>query len=418
MDPQLTPEQQLVADEIIAWAKNGEATFMGLSGAAGTGKTFLLRFLKSAFKEGYPGGALWSAMTGKAALRLSELAGVAATTFHKVFYEAPEDKPGAPSFSVVRDLEEVGVGLLVVDEASMMGPDVFSTLKNNWGRQGVKILLVGDGFQLPPVMSKQEERDWGTDFSVFAEVPTVSLKTVMRSTSDVLWAATQIREHGVLPKESRGAYSYLRTPSVSTHAADKYGGVGKVGPPLGLITWRNEIRMRTNAMIRSRVGRGDNPEPGEPILACKNGYGRMNGEVVKLTDLSYVDRVGDVVLYRMVADDGRLSLVTISGNAAFMDGGQPFLEREAWNTYRAALRKRNWFDPVPITWGYVLTAHKAQGSEFDEVVVFLTERDTMNPAMFKQSALPDGKSVPFWRRWIYTALTRAKTKVSIVVGGE
>lgn len=183
--------------------------------------------------------------------------------------------------------------------------------------------------------------------------------------------------------------------------------------------------MLANAMIRRQLAREDSlPEPGEPILFCRNGWGRLNGEMQVVRSIEPYRGFGTIQTYLLTCEDGKKSVVTTCGDKLPMDGTAPFIaDRSDWNAYKAELRRagrdgRALPEPVPITWGYVLTAHKAQGSEFDHVMVFLADSDTTNYVMQKPSMLPNGTRVPFWRRWVYTSLTRAKKSAAFVTGEE
>lgn len=97
-----------------------------------------------------------------------------------------------------------------------------------------------------------------------------------------------------------------------------------------------------------------------------------------------------------------------------MDGALPFLDEVAWRTY-VRYRRELGSHPIPLTWGYCLTAHKAQGSEFDDVFVYL---DDMPWFFCRPSTLPDGRKVPFWSRWLYTAVTRAKKTCTLALSSR
>jgi hypothetical protein len=58
----------------------------------------------------------------------------------------------------------------------------------------------------------------------------------------------------------------------------------------------------------------------------------------------------------------------------------------------------------------------SQGSEYRRVSIFLAAEDLANPHFTKDTVLPNGKLWSFANRWAYTAITRAKSKVSIIIG--
>ena len=97
-----------------------------------------------------------------------------------------------------------------------------------------------------------------------------------------------------------------------------------------------------------------------------------------------------------------------------MDGSFPNVED--WKEYMKHFKVARVPDPIPVTYGYVSTAHKAQGSEYGRVTVFLAADDMYNKNFRKDTALPDGTKMPFANRWLYTAITRAKSQVSLILG--
>jgi exodeoxyribonuclease-5 len=62
---------------------------------------------------------------------------------------------------------------------------------------------------------------------------------------------------------------------------------------------------------------------------------------------------------------------------------------------------------VPADFGYALTCHKAQGSEWDRVLVY--DEGTGSGVM---------RDPILRRRWLYTAVTRAKRELLWVVAGN
>src|ERR1041385_5108140 len=82
---ELNKEQKVAVEAIKEWATGKGPALLSLTGAAGTGKTTILHEAKKHIV-----GAAWTAMTGRAALRLSEAAGVKASTLHAVLYKRPE----------------------------------------------------------------------------------------------------------------------------------------------------------------------------------------------------------------------------------------------------------------------------------------------------------------------------------------
>lgn len=418
-----TDEQIMALEKIDAWYHINESSFFALTGPAGTGKTTLVREIASRYHIAL------AAMTGKAALRLGQCTGRVASTLHSILYYPP-----APSnkieFVQLRDPEAY---LIAIDEASMMSPGVYEDLQK-WARLGVRFLLVGDSYQLPPVITGQELKKYGEDYSVFSHVKGVALETVMRNAGGVLRAATVIRNTGNIHRrnesdESEDGYEYHECDNPLERGVDMY--LAEPHDHL-LVTWKNANRMRANHMIRERIDeKGPLPNIGEPVLVRRNGQGFMNGEIVKCGEFSDGPMLGEVVdkKTRQVSTPGiqTLWMTTLSGSRIlvcvdggdrdkggdFFDGQMPWVKN--WRKYLDDLAQLELDEPSPVTWGYCLTAHTSQGSEAKRVTVFLCAGDENNRNFRKPTTLPNGTQVPFASRFIYTAITRGKKRSTMIV---
>lgn len=410
-----TDEQNEALARVANWRLRGSAfdyddnnlSFFSLTGPAGTGKTTVLR---DVVNQMY--GVALTAMTGKAALRLAEQTGRGASTLHRILYFPPS--PGrAAEFTQLRDPE--GISNLIVDEASMMTPSVYRDLQK-WASRGVRVLLVGDPYQLPPVITGKELQQHGEDYSVFTYVKGAALKTVMRSAGGILRAATYVRERGDIFRKDDDNYGFVSTKTPLDHAVTEY--VNDPDDHL-VITWRNSTRMAANKEIRKRLGYGGPlPDPGEPVLIKKNGNGFLNGEIVRCGEFEDGPMIADLPTLWMTTLDGLKLLVTVNGGGKdggeFFDGGQPWVKN--WSAYTRELEKLSLPEPAPVTWGYCLTAHSAQGSEARRVTVFLEKGDDRSGYFRKPTTLPSGEKASFSSRWIYTATTRGRERAMMIVG--
>ena len=428
----LTAEQSQIVDALVSWVQDpyGDIREFALTGAAGTGKTSLLRHLKNQLDL-----VTWTAMTGKAARRLAQVVDVPAQTLHSLLYYPPKEQRNNLDFSATRPAPG---GIVVIDEASMVTPKLLEDLQNTWVQEGTRILYVGDGYQLPPILSKAEEKKYGKDFTIFREIDGFELTQVMRSDDDVLYAATYLREEGKLLTESRGAYEFRQAPICMSAINDWFDD----RDDHALITWRNKLRMDANTIVRTRLGHvSPLPERGEPVLFRKNGQGVLNGQIEPVESIVGGVQLGSVETHDLyleqVSDNDRPAeesvetvRVTAQGRDSVMDGAMPWLENDAWRAFTRALnadrdrlraehddRSINAVYPIPITWGYVLTGHVVQGSEYRRATIFLTSRDTNSRPFRQQTKLPNGKTMSFALRWMYSALTRAREQATIVVGG-
>lgn len=400
----LNKEQQAAIDAIKEWGSGRGPGLLALTGAAGTGKTTILREAKK-----YVIGAAWTALTGRAALRLSEAAGVKTSTLHLVLYKRPEMlKGGEIEF---RTLNAPSFKYLIIDESSMITPKIFDDLKQWVYFYKTRILFVGDSFQLPPILSDEDKKK-NTEFTIFSHIKGPELAKVMRSGDGIIDIATIIREEKRFPTQANEAYSIVQTVDPIERAIDEY-----LADPDDhmVITWRNKMRMDANHRIRHKLGHTSFlPDEEEPIIFCRNGQGVLNGQIAVAKKIVPGPIIEGVVTYRILLDDKRYVLCSVTGKEEFMDGQQAYIKN--WKAYLKAKRKFNLEDPIPITYGYVSTAHKAQGNEFRRVSVLLEASDINSVYFRAQTTLPNGTKVPFGIRWYYTSISRAKEKAMLIVG--
>lgn len=438
---ELTPEQTGAAEEILAWVTDPDASrFFSLSGPAGAGKTTLLRVLAERFKEEGVLSVTWSATTGRAAVRLREAARLRrkVSTLHSALYHAPEEVDNQERRRIDLHFEHVreeAAKVLVVDEASMVGEALFRGISTS--RYG-KVLFVGDPYQIPPV---EEEKD---GFNLFSEVSGPELRTVLRTAGAIVEAATIVRETGQIPGAREGGGSRYDVVFDGNHNTCAQAAIRTLlDDPEDhvLVTWRNEVRMRLNKVIRQVLGRaGDLPEPGEPVVVCLNSHLQrvMNG------DFAWVEEwggegpelaglrtrkvrlrrspprspaIGQEVLDGVLdgLDETFEILTFVSGGRwGVFDGTRPYVELRKWNeALEAAGLSR--FEVVPLTYGYCLTAHKVQGSEFRRATTLLLG-DLRSAHFRKPTVLPNGERMPFSTRWLYTSLSRARRHSTLLVG--
>lgn len=417
---QLTHDQQIAYDLVADWAADtyGDEQFFCLGGAAGTGKTTLLGKLVPVLED--CAEVIWAATTGKAAQRLIEVARVPARTLHAHLYSPPDVRADELVFNDLQAAPGADT-IVVVEEASMISPSVYEDMQT-WAEAGTRFLLVGDPYQLPPVISTNEEKKYGKDFTVFMEHPGHVLTQVMRSNDGIIEVASEIRYEGRLPTQSTDAYKF-RSALHIREATDDW-----LAQPHdhALITWRNALRMKMNNAIRHQHGHRGLPAKGELVLFCKNGSNVINGMIGTLR-VRQDGPVLDGIRTHDVLTEYGWTRTTCCGRNEPMDGSAPLIRD--WDAYKAAIldvmrqeRKNDkrarpkW--PVPLTWGYALTAHKAQGSEWDRVTIGLTPRDTDNKFFSAPTLLPNGGTMPFALRWIYTAVTRARTRATVIIGPE
>lgn len=401
----LNAEQEAAVD--MARKAANTKTVAVLAGPAGTGKTTSLRAICSALPD-----STIIAPTNRAAVRAQKLSGNAASTIHSWLYK-PMESPRGVEFRR-RPIAEVPMppsGLIIVDESSMIGPDIWRDIFEVLQFHDCGALLVGDPFQLPPVSNDDDE------FSVFDGMfrenieragwtfKRTDLIHVWRQAqeSPIIRAATELRRY---PKDWQNTLAILENRP-SKDCADRYGydfahprniparvlGLIESGIDHCVIAYTNDCRNSINKDVRKMRGfEGAEPQPGEPILIRRNSkIGVSNGEVVKCEgvtkDLSY----GFPPSWRTTTVNGSKVIISLD----MMDGGAAPKANETRGLP---------FPFLETNYGYAMTCHHAQGSEFDWVIVNW------------ESVLMRVYSYPVMRaRWMYTAFTRSKTK--LMIGG-
>ncbi|MFT5684262.1 MAG: ATP-dependent exoDNAse (exonuclease V) alpha subunit [Myxococcota bacterium] len=375
---QLSPDQDLARKAILS-ALSGGQTVSVLVGPAGSGKTTLLRALLADITR----EVALLCPTGKAAARLSEVTGRRANTIHRALYGRVKEVSGDRGRTrLVFDGKQAPCppgGLVVCDEASMVGERLHRDLLDHLPT-GAQLLYVGDREQLPPV-----EGAWGPDFTT----PTAVLETIHRQaeSSPILSLATAIREgrkwdgwvEGVCQRGPGDPVAWL---------------CDRIDKDATLITTTNNVRRSLNTDIRERLGHTGPLVPGERIVCLRNSVevGLMNGEVrtivtaAKAPGPSWLQRVE---LWDCTLDSGESIMINVDLI------GQPVSAYTAWKKKR----KGSGMDRlIHADYGYCLTVHKSQGSQWSEVGFV---------------ACPAFRRMSDRRRLAYTAVTRASEKLRI-----
>jgi exodeoxyribonuclease-5 len=384
-----------------------------LAGFAGVGKTSMLRV----FEQEY-GTPTAIAPTGKAALRIREATGLNASTIHRWLYKPKEDdKTGVTKFTR-RPLEEIPVTksrLVLLDEASMVGPDVWKDVYLTCKQLDLKLVCIGDGFQLPPVQPPN-----APPFSIllpaFAEglgAERVEMTEVLRQAqgSPVIRASMALRNGAginALRELPRAEYGQIPGITVATH---QNGGV--------TICHRNQTRFHLNAGIRATLGiYNEMPQVGEPLLVMKNNYdaGLMNGETFTFEGWDDspegFERVTD--RWKGVHEDTRFGATHLGGvpltlSLEELHGRLTVGQRGIVDAANRWARVNNHFTAgdtvaphIHANFGYAWTAHKSQGSQWPWVFI------VVEPSVrFDEE---EG------RRWTYTAITRAQEMAAVYIG--
>ena len=364
--PDWTPEQDQALSAVARWLKtSGGPQVFRLFGFAGAGKSTLARHLA----EHVDGDVAFAAFTGKAALVMRSKGCRDARTLHSLIYRATDTETEEPSFVLNEDSDAAHAKLIIVDECSMVDEELGRDLLSF----GKKVLVLGDPAQLPPVT--------GGGFFTEAE-PDVMLTQVHRQASDnpIIRLSMTIREGGAL---TRGVYGETRIVARNELDPALITGADQV------LVGRNKTRRAYNGRLRELRGfTGVFPQSGEKLVCLRNNRkkGLLNGALFSVKSAGALRRGKVRMLVRPEEGDvGKFQRVAVIPH--FFEGGDgeiPF-----------ALRK----DSDEFDFGYALTVHKAQGSQWDNV------------ALFDESfAFREHRA-----RWLYTGVTRAAKTLTLVM---
>ncbi|MBS3927823.1 MAG: AAA family ATPase [Sphingomonadales bacterium] len=379
----LSADQKRAHDTVVDWLRSRSGKLMTLGGYAGTGKSTTLGAIARTLKKRDEHLAIaFACFTGKAAhgLRLKleaarvldEDGGDYCGTLHGLLYEAVRLPSGGVRWRR-RPRSEMAYGLFVLDEASMVDEPLLKDLSS----YGIPILAVGDHGQLPPINGALN----------LMKNPDLRLEKIHRQAEDspIIRLSMMARLDGKIPVGAYGPGVYKTTDaSILDRLRDPKAGV--------VLCATNRTRGRINRLLRKRCGHLEaEPQVGEPIIALKNDRdaGTYNGMVGILASWKKAERATHAEAIINFPDAG----VTWAGDALRAQFG-------AGKTLQAT-EDMPWQELGGLfDWAYGITTHKAQGAEFENVVV-IEETDHMKTDEEK-------------RRWLYTAVTRAKQKLVII----
>lgn len=369
---------ELATDWFRKWQRreNRKKQVFFLSGGAGTGKTTLAQYIVKACGLSNAQVA-FIAPTGKAASRLKQKGCTNARTLHQFVYNyRGEDEDGEMVFVGKGRLDE-RPQLVVCDEVSMLGEYDSQTLL----KHGFPVLALGDIGQLPPVRAAAAFTEDHVDFL---------LTQIMRQAegSNIIRAAGFVRDGHRLPFRE---YEDVRVRGGMPSLDDL---IEHVDEDSVILCSYNNTRNDINKAIRKDLGYTDRlPMVGEKIVCLFNqhGYGIQNGEqgiVIRYEtqdaksteDLDDEDDLGDRVVIKSLTD-GKERRVRFQPKAFSAN----YEERQEYS------KKPGGFD-----FGYALTIHKSQGSEWSKVLVMEEPLRGVDYA-----------------KLMYTAVTRATDRLTI-----
>ena len=368
-----------------------------ISGYAGTGKSTLVKFIVAALPNINPDeDVIYTSFTGKATQVLQKKGNKNVSTLHKLLFESIP-KPNGTFFR--KPVEFIPYKIVIVDECSMVPKELLQRLI----KYNVHIICLGDPGQLPPINKNEDNH--------LLDHPHVFLDEIMRqeAESEIINLTMDIRAGKPLARYQGKEVQVLNKDELTT----------------GMLLWadqiicaKNETRIALNNQMRDLLGRSGGPQDGDKVICLKNNWDiysindnpLVNGTIGYLKDSfsTYIN------LPRQITSDGqpkKLDILTanfisdteedygiLNMDKQLITTGIPGLD---WKTSYKMGRNWRFQDKIPdqFTYGYAITCHKSQGSEWDNVLVI-------------EEGFPFEKEEH--KQWLYTAATRAAKKLVII----
>jgi ATP-dependent exoDNAse (exonuclease V) alpha subunit len=382
-----------------------------ITGRAGTGKSTLLQIFKRSSRK----NVVVLAPTGVAALN------VGGQTIHSFFNFPPrllqskDVRPNRRNKRVFDNLET-----LVIDEISMVRADVMEAI--NYGLQlnrgssqpfgGVQLILFGDLFQLPPVVSSQTEREFfslryaspyffSADALDYIDLEMIELHKVYRQDSRYFLRLLESIRNATIDRDELADLNARYQPDFQPPEGENYLTLAARNATVSRINGNALAELEAPEQVYFAEVKGNFPEklfPVPQVLKLKVG-----AQVMTLRndpDRRYVNgTIGTIVECK--PESVRIEIVE-NGKPAEVE-----VEYHEWDIIRYTadgtdLRKiatetLGTYRQLPVRLAWAVTIHKSQGKTFDKIIVDL------------------GRSGAFEHGQTYVALSRCRTLEGIVL---
>lgn len=420
----LSPDQRLVYESMLDWIRTSSSPLLTIGGVAGSGKSSLLGLFAAETKL----RVAYVCFTGRASSILGrklQACGVKITNraftdderkldgfWSDLFYGPESPECGYPFCGTIHRLlyrpyidsnteellgwqkrEELdrNYDLVVVDEASMIDAAIVGDIQSH----GVRIMAVGDHGQLPPVMSEGS----------LVSRPMLRLEKIHRQAegSPIIQLSRAIREEGRMDRSLADGerLRFLNTKSLTHPSLAEMLTRERLNA--AVLCWRNATRVHVNRTVREHLGHaGKPPQIGEPLISLKNYAPIYNGMRGLVTEEGTFPFKQEWWLMKTAIE--------------FPDEGLPPKEQEICRDQFHRARPFESLDDLKSSginvhsmggagkffdFGYAMTIHKSQGSQFKHAVVVVDWRQDYS----NQNT----------RRLAYTAVTRAAEKLSVLL---
>lgn len=399
----VTEDQKKIIDFIIDWKKSGYTfpSFISIGGYAGTGKTFLVGELSHILKLNDVKKIAFVTFTGKASSvlkgRLIENNSIYKNDFigtihsliyrPKFHYDVITHKQILVKWVRVPSLEEYD--LIIIDEASMVPKEIWEDLKT----YDIPMIVIGDHGQLPPISE---------DSFNLMKNPQFKLNKIHRQAkgSIIIKLSAFVRKYGHIPQNTifsknvfKLSWNYPKCQEIWNKISFDENTIVLCGFNKTRVYLNNKIREKSDFKFKE-------PYLGERIICLKNNHDSkiMNGQLGTLQwSMPYKKN-----LFRMTIsfDTSGEFYEGLVHNKCFGKETYSQIYEEKVSNIKKFL-KGSGFDSLDyFDYGYVISVHKSQGSEWEKVVLFEQRSKHWDDEYYK--------------KWLYTAITRAKERLFII----
>ncbi len=452
LDNQLNKNQELALEKIISFIEDkiSDEIFI-LKGYAGTGKTYIIsNIVKNLWKINK--SVVLLAPTGRSAKVLSSYCNKEAFTVHKEIFYTKNNFSGNLEFTL--KINKHKNTIFIVDEASMIstnrgdGVGLFSQslldniIKYVYSGFKCKLLIIGDVAQLPPVKSNISYAldDEYLEKEYNKSINSVELTDVVRQEkeSGILSFATSVRnkiENDFFEDISFNSEIFSDVAKVEDGEQlmnliqDSYNNYGI--EETAIIVRSNKRANLYNRSVRDKILNNENIiSVGDLLMVIKNNYFWLNnkrdlgfianGDIIKIEEIHKIQNI-----YGFKFAEVKISMVDYPKISPFetvliLDSlfiNTPALDFNIMNKlYQEILKdymnvktkykrhmgvKNNkFFNALQVKFAYSFTCHKSQGGQWSSIFL-------------EFPFLPNGMDEDFFR-WLYTAITRAKSKLHLI----
>ena len=449
---QLNKKQVLALEKIISFIEDkiSDEIFI-LKGYAGTGKTYIIsNIVKNLWKINKR--VVLLAPTGRSAKVLSSYCEKEAFTVHKEIFYTKNNFSGNPEFTL--KINKHKNTIFIVDEASMIstnrgeGVGLFSQslldniIKYVYSGFKCKLLIIGDVAQLPPVKSNIS---YALDDSYLEKeynksINSVELTDVVRQEkeSGILSYATSIRnkiENYLFEDISFNSEIFSDVVRVEDGEQlmnliqDSYNNYGI--DETAIIVRSNKRANLYNRSIRDKILNNENIiSVGDLLMVVKNNYFWLNnkkdlgfianGDIIKIEEIYNIKNIYGFkfaeVKISMVDYPNISPLETVlildslfintpaidfnTMNNLYQEILKDFMNVKTKYKRHMGVKNNKFFNALQVKFAYSFTCHKSQGGQWSSIFL-------------EFPFLPNGMDEDFFR-WLYTAITRAKSKLHLI----